>query len=144
MINWKVEKFDLHHIKDFAAKEGGVVNEDPAMWKLVTEKSEACSFFFKGKWIFSGGILVHRAGFGEAWILCSKGAAAHPVGVFRVARDYLNTGFVLNRLYRLQAIVRCDWPQAQKFVKRLGFVKEGVLKKYGADQSDYIMYARVE
>jgi hypothetical protein len=52
---------------------------------------------------------------------------------------YLNTCFV-----RIQAVVRSDWPRSRRWVERLGFVCEGVMRSFGPDGKDYCMYARVK
>ncbi len=147
MTDWRIEKFDIHHIKEFELRpedKGRIINEDPSKWEQIAGNSIAYSFYHKESLIFCGGIVVHYAGFGEAWVLCSPKAETLPKGVFRLAKEFLDKNIKDKKLFRVQAVVRCDWPQAQKFVEKLGFIKEGILKKYGLDQSDYIMYARIE
>ena len=147
MVDWRVEKFDFHHLKEFASQshdKGRLVNEDPVQWKLIAGHSVAYSFFVKDRFIFCGGVLIYRAGFGEAWILCSEDVALYPRTVFKLMREYLQKVINDHSLYRVQATVRCDWPQAQRFVMMFGFTPEGILRKYGTDKSDYKMYARIE
>lgn len=45
--------------------------------------------------------------------------------------------------HRIQMTVRCDFVAGQKWAESLGFKAEGIMQKYGADKSDYIMYAKV-
>lgn len=45
--------------------------------------------------------------------------------------------------HRIQMTVRCDFVAGQKWAESLGFKAEGIMYKYGADKSDYIMYAKV-
>ena len=87
---------------------------------------------------------MHYAGFGEAWLLCTPKVKTVPKDMFKLAKKYLEKVINDRGLFRVQATVRCDWEQAQRFVKKLGFVPEGVLHKFGIDQSDFLMFARIE
>ncbi len=147
MTDWRIEKFDIHHIKEFELRpedKGRLLNEDPSKWEQVADNSIAYSFYHHGNLIFCGGIFLHYAGFGEAWLLCSPEAETLPKGMFKLTRDGLEKIIKDYKLFRVQATVRCDWKQAQKFIRKLGFTPEGVLRKYGIDQSNYMMYARIE
>ena len=147
MTNWRIEKFDIHHIKEFELRpedKGRLINEDPSKWEQVSDNSIAYSFYHHGNLIFCGGIFLHYAGFGEAWLLCSPKAEFLPKDVFKLTKNTLDKIIKDNGLFRVQATVRCDWKQAQKFVEKLGFIPEGVLHKYGMDQSNYIMFGRIE
>ena len=44
---------------------------------------------------------------------------------------------------RIQAAVRADWPEAQRFAEFLGLENEGLMRKYGPDGSDYFRFAKV-
>ena len=46
-------------------------------------------------------------------------------------------------LVRIQAAVRADWPEAQRFAEFLGLENEGLMRKYGPDGSDYFRFAKV-
>ena len=147
MTNWRIEKFDIHHIKEFELRpedKGRLINEDPSKWEQIAYKSIAHSFYHDDSLIFCGGIMLHYAGFGEAWLLCSPKAETLPAEVFRLVKRALEKIIKENKLFRVQATVRCDWKQAQRFVRDLGFIPEGVLHKYGMDQSNYIMFGRIE
>ncbi len=147
MTNWRIEKFDIHHIKEFELRpedKGRLLNEDPSIWEQIAGKSIAHSFYHDDSLIFCGGIMLHYAGFGEAWLLCSAKAETLMKGVFKLTKDGLEKIIKDHKLFRVQAAVRLDWKQAQKFVSRLGFIPEGILHKYGIDQSNYMMYARIE
>jgi hypothetical protein len=46
--------------------------------------------------------------------------------------------------YRIQAAIKADELKSRKLVEVLGFKYEGLMKKYGPDKSDFIMYAKVK
>jgi hypothetical protein len=79
----------------------------------------------------------------EGWF---QGAAPHIAHryrfmVVRFVKRYLNR--MLNECHRIQAVVCSDDMVARRFVLFLGFEREGVLRKYGPDGRDYIMYSKV-
>lgn len=89
------------------------------------------------------GIHLMWEGTGEIWGLYSTLMRKYPMAWFESKR-LLDLEQKKNGLKRLQAIVRCDWPEAVRFVQHLGFHLEGKLEAYGPWGADSMMYARVE
>jgi len=48
-----------------------------------------------------------------------------------------------HELSRIQASVCASDVRANRYAQWLGFEKEGIMRKYGPDGTDYIRYARV-
>jgi len=117
--------------------------EDPNYWEIMTKFSEAYSVFVDGEILFSGGVLMLRKGFGEAWLLCSILAYRYPITVYRMAKGILEQIIEDGNLYRVRATPRTNWPTGYRFVERLGFQREGVLRKYGLHKEDCFMYGRI-
>ena len=117
--------------------------EDPEMWKMIAERSEAYSVFVQGDILCSGGVCMLREGFGEAWIVCSILVYIYPSTVYRVVKRYLDKIIKDRNLHRVQATPSTNWPTVYRFVERLGFQKEGVLRKYGLHREDCYMYGRI-
>lgn len=46
--------------------------------------------------------------------------------------------------YRKQAKVKSTFEIGQRFVESMGLTKEGIMRKFGPDRADYIMYALVQ
>lgn len=78
----------------------------------------------------------------EVFIVFDECAGKYARDIIEYSRGFLD--FLNNHFVRMQAIVRTDWPRSRRFVERLGFVHEGVLRKFGPDETDYCMYARVK
>jgi len=51
--------------------------------------------------------------------------------------------YLQKRFVRIQAIAMTNWPTAIHFLERLGFEREGLMKKFGPD-GDYYLYGRVK
>lgn len=91
--------------------------------------------------VFCVGIHAGWPGMGEVWALFSP-----------LAKLYLHTAFWAATLMlyahktlgyrRLQTAVRIDRCDTARFIERLGFVKEGVMRCY-AEGRDYALYASV-
>jgi len=88
---------------------------------------------------------VHRMwnGVGEAWLLVGKEGYSKPKTVARYT-DYIFQHIQEEHdLFRIQASVSALDETANRYAQWLGFEKEGIMRKYGPDGSDYIRYARV-
>lgn len=139
----------MHLVKYSPAhiREMDIVNEP---W---TERSDiyasyglsgpAYTSFDDGKPVFSAGVAIPWKGFGEAWMLMSKDAHKYPLSVYRHVRNMLNAIIEDNNLHRVQATIADGQPYLVKWIERLGFKREGLLRKFGPDGSDFILYARV-
>src|SRR5215472_12039856 len=68
----------------------------------------------------------------------------HKIFVIRFIVKYLK--FIMDQpdTRRIQAVIHSEDVRARAFVRFLGFKAEGVMKKYGPDGSNFIMYARVK
>jgi len=88
---------------------------------------------------------VHRMwqGVGEAWLLVGKEGYDKPRTVAKYT-DYIFQHILEeHEMFRIQASVSAIDPVANRYAQWLGFEKEGIMRKYGLDGSDYIRYARV-
>ena len=96
-----------------------------------------------GKIICSGGIYPIWNGVGDAWFLGTNMIFDHPLKVTKIVKKYLNELMNLNSFHRVQAYVRHDWEDAQRWIKVLGMQVEGVVRKYSPDGRDHILFSRV-
>ena len=93
------------------------------------------------------GILRLRPGVGEGWLCLSN---ALPIG--QASRDWARAVTLIERqltvemgrFHRVQVALPARFAAGQRLVRRLGFELEGVLRRYGADGSDFISYARFD
>jgi hypothetical protein len=94
----------------------------------------------KGKIVGCAGVLDLWPGVGEAWTCLTDDARAKPFFLhrrtYKIIRKLIETG----TYHRVQAIVCCEDAKPVQWIERLGFVKESVMKKFGADGSDHAMY----
>lgn len=88
------------------------------------------------------GITPYWPGMAEAWMIPSQYALDRGLRLTRGARRFFDTiGPVLD-LRRLQIVVCVDREKAVSWAEFLQFQREGLMRKYGPEGSDYYMYAR--
>jgi len=103
----------------------------------------AQSAFDGDELIMCGGIVILHPGVAEAWLMCKEGVGAYKREVYVYSRRFLDLVESKYSLHRIQAHVRGGWKIARMFLEHLGFHKEGLLEKFGPDQEDYYIYARI-
>ena len=96
-----------------------------------------------GRVVFCGGITVLWEGVGEIWSLVDERATHLSKEIYIWQKQLLETQIKKGIFNRLQAHVAKKWPSACRFVEHLGFTQEAVLRKYGVNGDDYILYGRV-
>lgn len=74
-----------------------------------------------------------------AWSLISKDAQPHFFGFIRAVDGFLKQA----PWRRIEAAVQCDFEQAHRMIRLLGFEFEGRMRAFSADGLDNDLYARV-
>jgi hypothetical protein len=97
----------------------------------------------KGRIVVIAGIVRLWTGVGGGWSLTSPLVEKLPVAFHRAVRRNILELEEKLCLHRLQITVQASHVVSQRWVERLGFRFEGVLKKYGPDGEDYLLFARV-
>jgi hypothetical protein len=106
------------------------VNPDLA-WSLFDNSLLAC-----------GGFLAMWPGVYEAWLFVDTHNTFVSYKVCLI-KKFRNEIAKLN-FHRLQATVDEHVYNHHKFMKLLGFSAEGLLRQYGPEKNDYIMYSQVK
>jgi hypothetical protein len=89
-----------------------------------------------------GGVILFWPGVGEAWMRTSPLIENFPVAVLKSTRTFLKAAFKAMHLRRLQCTVRQGYAPAIKWAEHLGFEREGILKAFGPDGADYVIFSR--
>lgn len=138
--------FQVHHGFEIELRDEDrefKTEEQFRKWLSVLHNAGNCySLAYEGDIIFCGGICILYPGIGEGWLLCSK-------RIIKFVRElYYYTDFIIQSiinkytLHRVQAYVKASWKDAVHFLEKLGFQREGLLKKF-ISEKDYYIYARV-
>jgi len=143
----KIIDFKYEHLKGFIGRKedkARMIFNDPKGFRQVVNNSVAYSAFDGDELVACGGVMFYRLGFGEAWFLSTPLIKKYTRQILKISRYYLKMIIDEYDLYRVQATPRINWPIGYKFVERLGFRKEGILRKYGLNKEDCYMYGRVK
>lgn len=77
----------------------------------------------------------------EAWSITTPAVVKYPKAYYTVMKEILNAG--IKDVHRIQVTVSCDFTESVRCMERLGFIKEGELKKYGPSKKDFYMFGRI-
>lgn len=89
------------------------------------------------------GISCLWPGVGEAWTLLSEDVRKYPILFHKLIFNGLRFYMKELKLHRLQASVVSDFCTGGKWLSKLGFTKEGTMRKLGVNGDDYDLWARV-
>ena len=112
--------------------------------KRLTVPADAWACEDNGRLVGIGGIAVYWAGVGEAWIIVmDDNDPEQGAQVYWTLAGQLGRIVADKKLWRVEAQVRVDFPEALRLVRLLGFTQECVRKHFAADGTDMILFAKV-
>lgn len=89
------------------------------------------------------GAFTFVPGVHHVWALVSDDVKDHPIGFYRACVALRNYYEKKSSPRRLQIDIRDGHPDLQKWANAIGFSREGLMRGYGPDRSDYWLYGRV-
>ena len=113
------------------------------MLRAFQAEGGAITALWRGKIIACLGCNNMWPGVAEAWMITSIEFANISVTVTRAAIRYFDKVAIENKLKRLQITVNVENDLAMRWAKVLKFTPEGVMKHYGSDGADHMMFARI-
>ena len=142
----EINPFEVAHLADMDLREPdrralegvGDIQAYIAQW---TGMGLGFTAFVNGRPICAGGVVLLRQGVGEAWALTTPLVEAHRLVVARFAMVGLPAIVKALELHRVQVSVQRCHHASQRLVERLGFTREGLLRCYGSNGEDYVLYA---
>ena len=92
--------------------------------------------------ILSGGIIPIWDGVAEGWVMSSKRVFDYKIKAASSVKKRLDYLCQNNKVRRLQTSVREDFLTGVRFAEWLGLQKEGLMKYYGLDGTNYWRMAK--
>ena len=92
--------------------------------------------------VLAGGIIPLWDGVAEGWVMCSQKVFDHKIRAAGSVKKRLDYLFINNKIRRLQTCVKEDFLTGVRFAEWLGLQKEGLMKYYGLDQTNYWRMAK--
>lgn len=93
-----------------------------------------------------GGLQVRWEGVGLLWLMLTadcKKYGIYGLLALEAIKEKMEYLIEKNKLWRAEAAVRVDFPQAIKMIEFFGFEREGVMRRYYPDKTDAILYSRI-
>ena len=100
---------------------------------------------YEGHIVAVGGLVVHWEGVGLLWLMLtadSKKWGFHGVLALSAIKEHVDYLIKKNNLWRAQATIRTDFPEAIKMIEFLGFERDCRMKQYNPDKTDSYLYSR--
>jgi hypothetical protein len=89
-----------------------------------------------------GGILSWP-GVARVWAITTVSLDQHPVGASKAVLALILNGVQYYNIHRLEMTVKADYLAGIKWAQFFGFEAEGLLRSYGQDKSDYLIFGRL-
>ena len=93
--------------------------------------------------ILAGGIYPLWDGVAEGWVLTSKRVFDHKIKAASSVKKRLDLLCTNNKIWRLQTSVKEEFTTGVRFAEWLRLKKEGLMKMYGPDKTNYYRMAKI-
>lgn len=110
--------------------------------RVAASSVQAATFIHDGRILFCAGFTILWCGVADFWMVPSVYAKSYPFLFYRIARRYLKVLPQTFRLHRMQT-TSYDDPFHEKWMRKLGFEKEGVMRQYLQNKTNMVMYGRI-
>lgn len=82
-------------------------------------------------------------GVARVWAITTDALDQHPVGVTKAVLALIVNGVQYYNIHRLEMTVKSSYLAGIRWAKFFGFEAEGLLRSYGKDKSDYLIFGRL-
>ena len=120
------------------ALNGPVCDFPGPSWTMIGEE------FGEDRPLLVFGIINAAPGVGTLWAYISDDARGHGVAMVKFGRARMDEAFEIMKYNRVQAVVRTDRPEYERFIELLGFEKEGTMRNGSVGgEHDVFLYSRI-
>lgn len=120
------------------------IKDRPEYWDAMEKYGIAFSAFNGDSFLGCAGIAVVWPGVAEGWVWALPTVDEVPLQLHYLVRRAIRFLEKEHNLKRLSVEVRRGNDRAARWVRALGFVYEGDMKKRGPDGETHMLYARVK
>lgn len=139
----KLAPFQIEHLHQIVPRE--TIRMDQAIAAAIRLEGLGPAFTaLAGERVIGcGGVIRLWGRVGEGWTILGAEIAEHPVWLHRTVRTMLRDIFDGMGLDRLQVNVLAASERNCRWVNRLGFQPEGLMKRFGPNGEDFVRYAMI-
>lgn len=144
MNKLKVVPYEKRHIAQLKARPVLVREEDSLypFFDYTPNSGRFYSFLLEDTVVCCAGLVPVREGVAELLMFTSDAVRFVGAEFTKMCGDLLNILVDQMALHRVEGYVHSDFRVGRIWAKKMGFHLEGLLKKFGSDQSDYYLFAR--
>ena len=147
-VNWTIKTFKQEHAdKIISYGMNDKLMELDASYKdhriCLADKGNAYTLFIDNKPIVAGGIIVIWKGVAEGWVMANQNIYDVKLLACKEIKKRTDILCEKNKIKRLQTSVKASFTTGVRFASWLGLKKEGLMKNYGPDGSDYLRMAKI-
>jgi len=148
MVNYKVIPYQEAHALNIIQNgmNDPLMDHDASYYEnSVNVIAPGLSFTLIYKYlpIVAGGIFPLWQGTAEGWVLSSKEIFKHKLKSAALIKRRMDMLCINNKFWRLQTAVKASFNLGIRFAEWLGLEKEGLMKQYGPDGTDYYRMAKI-
>jgi len=107
------------------------------------QQEGAVTAIYDGVMACSFGAVKLWPGVAECWMITGYQVERAPITLTRSAMRYFDQTAIDMKLHRLQITVDRTNLLAMRWAYRLNFEQEGILRSYGHDKADHVIFAKV-
>ena len=96
----------------------------------------------EGKPLMIGGFSMINRTTAWCWVDITDESGKNIIRIYRIIKEWIDQFCKDHKLIRLQAYVECDFDEAIRMVKHLGFKKESIMANFMGDKDAY-MFVRI-
>jgi hypothetical protein len=101
------------------------------------------TLLFNNNPVIAGGIIPIWSGVCEGWVMSSSRVFDHKIKAASAIKKRLDYLCINNNIRRLQTCVKEEFTTGVRFAEWLGLEKEGLMRKYGLDGTNYWRMAKI-
>lgn len=144
LLEFQFEHLDLFTWRADDLKTYNINSEFVAAIISAERKGQIWTAFHAGRILVIGGILPHSKRTGYCFTLFSKWAEQHKIASARLVRRMFARMLDDMGYHRVVTYNRVDAGSHNNWCEWLGFVREGIIRKFDDAGNDYYQYALVK
>lgn len=119
------------------------VSDARRMLHLFNNQGESRAILVDGQPVAFVGMFAVNERVGQLWGFFNRSIQKNLKSIMTALKGLVVMVVVENRFHRLQAVCREGNDKAHNLISHFGFEKEGVLREFGANRENFVMYSRI-
>jgi hypothetical protein len=142
--NHRLVQFKVDHLREQHWPERPLLDHSTNLGLKLYAEHPGWSLFCNERFIAAAGIIIPYRGFGEGWAMVTAAAHTprHAIAFHRATKALMRNMAEMYGIVRLQALVRDNFPTAEKWIISLGFEHECTLERAGVNGENLCVYRR--